>query len=91
MERTKEYKIDEIVDRNWINPIVDKSLVSKNLINLLSQKTSKKELEDVKFNIRRNLLCHDFDDKLRNRSRNIILKIYESAEKYIKDDNAKKR
>ncbi len=91
MERTKEYKIDEIVDRNWINPIVDKSLVSKNLINLLSQKTSKKELEDIKFNIRRNLLNKNFDKRLRNRSKNIIFKVYWSGENYIKDSEAKKR
>jgi hypothetical protein len=91
MLQQKWYKIDQEIDNNWINPIVKKSFVLKDLLELLSENLSEKTLKDVKINIKRNLENHSFDEKLRNRSKQIIFKVYWSRENYINDYEAKKR
>jgi ribosomal protein S20 len=46
------------------------------LLALFSENISEKTLKDVKINIKRNLENHSFDEKLRNRSKQIIFKVY---------------
>ncbi len=90
MENTELYKIDNPIDQRWFNPTINKYSVVKKLNQLLSNNIPKETLNKIKSQIKRTLDHPGFDNKLRNRSKQIIWKVYWSRQSYMHDLEARK-